>query len=213
MEMNNIYVEKFNQFKEWVDNMDVSDWNKESLFAIFSSLAEKEGHEMRLHLASDENGSGDISYFYFDDNDGGGDREMEMHLAVSPTPTGVWELFLLMSASYLMPYCWHGGYNVHYFVFCEDDLRHAGMELGRGHTPMANLDLDSVIGSYDLLPQVTISEGQEQGTYTADIYCCLWNDWEGLKRVHCRLSLKDGIVTVEYGPSFVIYSYDCGLRF
>ena len=213
METKNIYVEKFNQFKEWVDNVDLSNWNKESLFAIFSSLAEKDGHEMRLHLASDGNGSGDISYFFFEDCGGEEDRDIEKYLTVSPTPMGAWELFLLKSASFLMPVFWHGGYNIHYFVFCEDDLRHAGMELDRGHAPMANLDLDPIIGSYDLLPHVTLSEGQEHGVFSADIYCCLWNDWVGLERVHSRLSMKDDIVTIKHDPAFVIYSYECGLRF
>lgn len=213
METRNIYVEKFNQFKEWVDNVDLSNWNKESLFAIFSSLTETEGHDMRLHLASDGNGSGDISYFYFEDREGEMDRDIEKYLTVSPTPMGIWELFLLRSASFLMPVFWHGGYNVHYFVFCEDDLRHAGMELDRGHTPMANFDLDPIIGSYDLLPHVTFSEGHEHGTFTAEIYCCLWNDWCGLIQEHYRLSAAKDEIEIRQLPSFVIYGYDCSLRF
>lgn len=215
MEQYNEYIEKFNQFKEWVDSSNLSSWkkNRKNLFDIFSSLTEKDGHEMKLHLASGERGIGDVSYFFFEDSKGEVDREIEKYLSVSPTPMGAWELFLLKSATYIMPYFWHGGYERRYFVFSEEDLRKAGSRFGSDNTHLEIRDLSAIVDAYDLRPKVVEDVTVPPGDLKADIYCCLWNDWQGLVQEHCRISVTNGNIELKRLPSFVIYSYRCMVMF
>lgn len=206
--MDNIFVDKFNQFKHWMEGSNLSEWDSESLFAVMTSVKERDGYEMRLHLASEANGSGDNSYFYFEDRNGEEDREIEKYLTVEPTQMGAWELYLLKMSYTQMPCFWHGGYNMCDYIFRAEDLIEAG---GMGETPIKDRDLLEICEQYDLTPDVVMSS--ESGTSFADVFCCLWNDWRGLYREHCRVVFKDRSTSIETEQPFVIYRYDCRIFF
>lgn len=48
----------------------------------------------------------------------------------------------------------------------------------------------------------------------ADVYCCYWNDWEGLVREHVKIKFNpDGTASAGFPDHFTFYKYDCGVLF
>lgn len=194
-----------------VKTKDIKD--KGELFNRAKAISLKPGYKLGLHIA-DENTPdiGDESYFFLYDSNGGEHRiyksrinpdELDTSLInVAPTAMGAWQLYLLITSPTIMPVFWHGGYNVRKFIFSVDDLKTI--------EPIQNLDLTTLNHDGLLLPVVTMSNDGK----TADVYCCYWNDWQGLVREHVQVTFNtDGSASMGKPDQYVFYKYDCGICF
>ena len=194
-----------------VKTKDIKD--KGELFNCAKALSLKSGYKLGLHIA-DENtpAIGDESYFFLYDSNRVEHRigksrinpdELNTSLInVAPTAMGAWQLYLLITSPTIMPVFWHGGYNVRKFIFSVDDLK--------AIEPIQNLDLTTLNHDGLLLPVVTMSKDGK----TADVYCCYWNDWQGLVREHVQVTFNpDGSASMGKPDQYVFYKYDCGICF
>lgn len=125
------------------------------------------------------------------------------------TCVGAWQLFLMANAFHLLPAIWHGGYQHYDYVFCENDLY--------GISELQGRDIQRLVDNNTIEPQVSISKNKVGGEtkFFADIYCCYWNDWQGLVCGHYRLMMnEDGcferIFTMDQN---VLHQYNCGIIF
>lgn len=59
-----------------------------------------------------------------------------------------------------------------------------------------------------LLPDVVVSKDGK----TADVYCCFWNNWDGLVREHVRMTFQpDGSAIIGKSDQYVIYDFNCSI--
>lgn len=194
-----------------VKTKDIKD--KGELFNHAKALSLKSGYKLGLHIA-DENTPdiGDESYFFLYDGNGVEHKiyksriipdELDTSLIkVAATAMGAWQLYLLITSPTIMPVFWHGGYNVRKFIFSVDNLKTI--------EPIQNLDLTTLNHDGLLLPVVTMSNNGK----TADVYCCYWNDWQGLVREHVQVTFNpDGSASMGKPDQYVFYKYDCGICF
>lgn len=125
------------------------------------------------------------------------------------TCMGAWQLFLLANAVHVLPFIWHGGYESYDYVFCEKDLYGLRELVGR--------DIPKLIENYPIEPKISLSRKKVGGETKifADIYCCHWNDWEGLALDHYRVIMsEDGcferIFTMD---QTILHHYNCGMMY
>lgn len=161
---------------------------------------------LKLQLASDENGHGDISRFQlFDVYDIYEEpicqeNDIIYELDVDRSVYGAWEVFLFSKARNLLPTYWHGGYNEETLLFDVQDFNLIMSQ--RGHCQ------DIILRGDDLQPRV-YSEGER-----TIVECCIWTEWGGLFRESYSM-IYDGnrIVDFQLLKRENIYQYDCGILF
>lgn len=187
--------------------------DKGELFYRAKALSLKSGYKLGLHIADETTPDiGDESFFYIYD-----DTEIEHNIYKSriwseetdtslfnvvPTAMGAWQLYLLITSPTIMPVFWHGGYIVRDFIFSLEDLENI--------EPIKSLDFTTLNHDGLLLPNVRLDKDGK----SADVYCCYWNDWEGLVREHVKIKFNsDGTASAESPDHFTIYKYDCGILF
>lgn len=187
--------------------------DKGELFNCAKALSLKSGYKLGLHIA-DENTPdiGGKSYFFLYDSNGVEHRiykslmnpdDVDTSLInVAPTSMGAWQLYLLITSPTIMPVFWHGGYNVRSYIFSTEDLKTI--------EPIQQLDLTTLNHDGLLLPDVVVSKDGQ----TADVYCCYWNDWQGLIREHVRVAFHtDGSASIGKPDQYTFYKYNCGICF
>ncbi len=154
--------------------------------------------EVYLHIATVGNGLGDNSWFYI------GNIEEEQ----SPTNAAVatccemtaWQLYLLESATHILPSFWHGGYSNRKYIFYPKDILYYKSLIGPKAAEFAKND--------ELLPSVIVSNSY------AFVRCTYWNDWAGLVRETKRIEFSDSkVVSTKTIKKENIYKYDCGILF
>lgn len=217
-ESKNIYSFKAKEFHELLSSSVTksSGKNKSEVFRSLSSIRLSSGYELGLRLAQ-FGGSGDVSSFYIYDNAGNVDKDIIKYLHSDSSAMGAWQTYLLMTSSTVMPVYWHGGYNVRKFIYEKNDVHKIKALKGK--------DLSDLVEQKILLPDVQIKKVsgisdtsskmlQESVQFEADIFCCYWNEWEGLVREHSKVLINDSKVeNYSFIDKFVIYPYKCDILF
>jgi hypothetical protein len=175
----------------------------DAVFYDLDALSLEEGYHMGLRTA-EQSGMGDESNFYVYDKNNQEDRDLLKYIHVDETPMGAWQIYLLMTSPTLLPTFWHGGYIERTFILKGDELYDV--------KALNNYDLSDLLKQKMLYPEVEFEMNSD--IKTAQIYCCYWNEWEGLVREHIEIQLQNGKVTsYEEKGKFVIYKYHCGIYF
>lgn len=187
--------------------------NKGELFNYAKGLTLADGYSLGLHVASEKTHDiGDESRFFIYDGNG---KEYPLHksrldldevdckfLHVAQTAMGAWELYLLMTSPTIMPVFWHGGYICRKFIFSYQDTKKI--------KPITDYDFSILDKDGILLPSVILLPDKT----SSEVYCCYWNDWEGLVREHAHVNFKyDGTASIKTVDKFTIFEYDCGVCF
>jgi hypothetical protein len=204
----NVYSIIGQQIHQWITECVLqadSTQDNGKLFDVAKSLKPLSDRHIGLHVAScdtadTENES--FLYFYSDSNKAEWDKEICRNLKVDNTAMGAWQLYLFMTAQAIMPVSGTGGYIRRTFIFDVRDLL--------AIQPIQFYDLSILASDGMLMPTVELSDDQAK----VDIYCCYWNDWRGLVREHAQVTFNaDGTAFCEALSEFVLYPYDCGIRF
>jgi len=199
----NNYIRMYNDFvreiKEITTSFDCTD--SKATIKSLPSLSLKGRRDLFIHVA-EQTGTGDNSYFYVDKDQR--TENLFNYLSVNNGLLGVWELYLLMSSSTIMPCFWHGAYNQRRFIFSGEQLAQIDAFNGR--------DISLVDKNAELSPSATLVESPGNAGATYEIKCCYWNDWNGLMRETVRITIDQGSVkSYEVVNDFPIYKYDCGM--
>jgi hypothetical protein len=213
-ESKNIYSFKAKEFhNRLLCSVTISDVkNKSEVFYSLSSIMLSSGYELGLRLPEKE-GTGDVSRFFVYDKYGKEDEDIVKYLHSDSSAMGAWQTYLLMTSSTVMPVWWHGGYIVRKFIYDKNDIYEIKALKGK--------DLSGLVEQKFLLPDIQIKKvsgipgtKQERGQFEADIYCCYWNEWEGLVREHSKVLINDSKVeNYSFIDKFVIYPYKCDILF
>lgn len=176
--------------------------NANAVFFDLDALSLENGYGMGLRLA-EQKGIGDVSNFYVFKNNIE-DRDLLKYIHVDETPMGAWQVYLLMTSQTQLPVWWHAGCIKRTFIWRDDDLYNI--------EPLRRYELSGLLKTDILTPSVEVEKGS--GLTTAQIYCSYWHDWQGLVREHIEIQMQNGQVTsYEKKDCFVIYNYNCGIRF
>ena len=201
----NIFASKAKDY-HWRIKVNLDSLKKKGNDAVFydlDALSLEEGYHMGLRTA-EQSGMGDESNFYVYDKNNQEDRDLLKYIHVDETPMGAWQIYLLMTSPTLLPTFWHGGYIERTFILKGDELSDV--------KALNNYDLSDLLKQKMLYPEVEFEMNSD--IKTAQIYCCYWNEWEGLVREHIEIQLQNGKVTsYEEKGKFVIYKYHCGIYF
>ncbi len=188
---------------------------------------------VNIHVA-ENNGSGDFSWFYFSSDMDKDFREeycarngyditrldferykdyvhpycvaenFIRRVRVPHSIEGYWQLFLLNSASYVLPKFWHACYDCRDYIFSYEDLK--SIE-GWSRKPIG-LNPAVLFATYDILPSVELTE------YGAIVNYCYWTNWGGLIRETVRFEASCGKVSrQEVARKRTLFYYDCGILF
>jgi len=175
----------------------------DAVFYDLDALSLENGYHMGLRIA-EQKGMGDESNFYVYGQNDEEDRDLLKYIRVDGTPMGAWQVYLLMTSPTLLPTFWHGGYIERKFILQEKDLYDI--------EPLKCYALTDLTKGDMLYPSVETKHNSD--ALVADIYCCYWNEWEGLVREHVEAQICNGKV-ISYGEKgkFVIYKYHCSIYF
>jgi hypothetical protein len=188
------------EFHDFLRNMVVKE-NKP--YSIFEKLDELHlvWYNLKLHIATSHALEiGDNSYFVFDNTERASTTDVFANIKAQSSAKSAWQIYLLYTASSVMPVFWHGAYYLRRFIFDEADLNDI--------TPLQYTDLKILSIDNMLLPKVEISSDKKK----AGIYCTYWNEWQGLVREHIVLSFnEDETMSLEKEEHSILYKYDCGI--
>lgn len=166
-------------------------------------------NKVNVHIANHESlGMGDESYFFIGDEDNQ-ETKIYKHIIAEPSIEAAWQIYLLFTASTVMPVFWHGGYIVRKFIFDESDLNN--IEAGfNGTKPLLCHDIRRLSTANLLLPEISLSSNGR----VADVCCTYWNDWSGLVRDHVQITfLRNGKIRLTQIEPLTLFEYDCGILF
>lgn len=116
-----------------------------------------------------------------------------------------WQIYLLTTASTVLPAFWHGNYRNRQYVFSKSDISNL---LGYYRENIfSKVDVSNIAD--DILPRVELIGNM------AKVRCCYWNDWEGLVRETVSINFNDrkNIRINEEIESEVLYEYNCGIKY
>lgn len=175
----------------------------DAIFYDLDALSLEDGYHMGLRIA-EQNGMGDESNFYVYSQNDEEDKDLLKYIHADETPMGAWQIYLLMTSPTLLPTFWHGGYIERTFILKGDELYDI--------KALNNYDLSGLVKQKMLYPEVVFEMNSD--IITAQIYCCYWNEWEGLVREHIQIQISNRkVVSYEEKGKFVIYKYHCGIYF
>ena len=134
-----------------------------------------------------------------------GDEKLDVkHLRVKQTKMAAWQLYLLSRISTVLPYSWHGGYNMRTFIFSASVIDKI--------FPLKFQDLSELAAQNLFEPSVEVKEKNGKGC-TMLVRCCYWNDWEGLVKEESTIRIEgDRCVSFE-SERTNLFKYDCGIWF
>lgn len=124
------------------------------------------------------------------------------HLRVKQTKMAAWQLYLLSRISTVLPYSWHGGYNMRTFIFDASVIDKI--------FPLKFQDLSELAAQNLFEPLVEVKEKNGKGC-TMIVRCCYWNDWQGLVKEESTIRIEgDHCVSFESNRTN-LFKYDCGI--
>ena len=201
----NIFASKAKDY-HWRIKVNLDSLKKKGDDAVFydlDALSLDDGYHIGLRIA-EQKGMGDESNFYVYDQDNQEDKDLLKYIRVDETPMGAWQVYLLMTTPTLLPTFWHGGYIARTFILQGEQLYDVDA--------LRYYSLSDLTKQEILKPRVEVDK--QSDTLTANIYCCYWNEWEGLVREHIRMQIRNKkVVSYEDKGKFIIYKYHCGIYF
>ena len=175
----------------------------DAVFYDLDALSLEDGYHIGLRTA-EQQGMGDESNFYVYGKDNDEDKDLLKYIHLDETPMGAWQIYLLMTSPTLLPTFWHGGYIERKFILQEKDLYEIEV--------LSCYSLSDLKARNMLYPDVEVKRNGD--ILTASVYCCYWNEWEGLVREHVEIQVCNGKVTSYEGKGkFIIFKYHCGIYF
>ena len=175
----------------------------DAVFYDLDALSLEDGYHIGLRTA-EQQGMGDESNFYVYGKDNDEDKDLLKYIHLDETPMGAWQIYLLMTSPTLLPTFWHGGYIERKFILQEKDLYEIEV--------LSCYALSDLKARNMLYPDVEVKRNGD--ILTASVYCCYWNEWEGLVREHVEIQVCNGKVTsYEEKGKFIIFKYHCGIYF
>ena len=175
----------------------------DAVFYDLDALSLEDGYHIGLRTA-EQQGMGDESNFYVYGKDNDEDKDLLKYIHLDETPMGAWQIYLLMTSPTLLPTFWHGGYIERKFILQEKDLYEIEV--------LSCYALSDLTARNMLYPDVEVKRNGD--ILTASVYCCYWNEWEGLVREHVEIQVCNGKVTsYEEKGKFIIFKYHCGIYF
>lgn len=134
-----------------------------------------------------------------------GDEILDVkHLRVKQTEMAAWQLYLLSRISTVLPYSWHGGYNMRTFVFDASVIDKIFQ--------LKFQDLSELTAQDLFEPSVEVKEKSKQGC-TMLVRCCYWNDWKGLVKEESTIRIEgDRCVSFDCNRTN-LFKYHCGMFF
>ena len=175
----------------------------DAVFYDLDALSLEDGYHIGLRTA-EQQGMGDESNFYVYGKDNDEDKDLLKYIHLDETPMGAWQIYLLMTSPTLLPTFWHGGYIERKFILQEKDLYEIEV--------LSCYSLSDLKARNMLYPDVEVKRNGD--ILTASVYCCYWNEWEGLVREHVEIQVCNGKVTsYEEKGKFIIFKYHCGIYF
>ena len=201
----NIFSAKAKDY-HWRIKTNLDSLKKKGDDAVFYDLDElslEDGYHIGLRTA-EQQGMGDESNFYVYGKDNDEDKDLLKYIHLDETPMGAWQIYLLMTSPTLLPTFWHGGYIERKFILQEKDLYEIEV--------LSCYALSDLKARNMLYPDVEVKRNGD--ILTASVYCCYWNEWEGLVREHVEIQVCNGKVTsYEEKGKFIIFKYHCGIYF
>lgn len=162
---------------------------------------------LKIHFAQHV-GRGDNSWFYIDI--GHSTKALENRLLIEKVAAecsemSAWQIYLLTTASTVLPAFWHGDYENRQYVFSKSDI--SNLPGFYRENIFSKVDVSNIAD--DILPEVELVGNM------AKVRCCYWNDWKGLVRETVSINFNDrtNIRINEEIESEILYKYDCGIRF
>ena len=200
----NLFASKAKEYHLRIKNLEsLKKKGYDDVFYDLDALSLEDGYHMGLRTA-EQSGMGDESNFYVYDKNNQEDRDILKYIHVDETPMGAWQVYLLMTSPTLLPTFWHGGYIERTFILKGDELYDV--------KALNSYDLSDLLKQKMLYPEVVFETNS--GIITAHVYCCYWNEWEGLVREHIELQINNGkVISYKDKGKFVIYKYHCGIYF
>lgn len=229
MNKSTLYITKAKEYCNLLHEFAGGNKDYDRLFDILDCLKLESNYTLALHLANDDFGIGDVSWFYCyeGDNDIYRDRfnypdrdknedfwqcfgnlsefEIFNHLTVEKTEMGAWQAFLLSIALSQLPCCWHGAYRKRDLIFSNEDI------IRNGWSALSSLRQqkeDDIIFPEDIIIPKVWFEGN-----TAHVISCYFNMWEGIVRITSTL-LFDSNRVVDFKTVNIdtLWKYNCRLK-
>ncbi len=188
-------------------SMAKSEYGLESdLHRVLRHISIPDNMTLKLRLATDENGSGDVSRFLlFEKGNSSADpicqeEDIIYKMNVEKSVYGAWDIYLFSKARHLLPTYWHGAYNEETLLFDEEDFNLIMSQRGRCR--------DIIFRGDDLKPKVYFDDN------TAFVESCIWSEWGGLFRETYAIEFSGShINSFDMIKRDCIYLFDCGIRF
>lgn len=162
---------------------------------------------LKIHFAQHV-GRGDNSWFYIDT--GHSTKALEKRLLIEKVDAAysemsAWQIYLLTTASTVLPAFWHGDYENRQYVFSKSDI--SNLSGFYRENIFSKVDISNIAD--DILPGIELIGN------IAKVRCCYWNDWKGLVRETVSINFNDkkNIRINKEIESEVLYKYNCGIRF
>ena len=147
---------------------------------------------------------GDNSGFYIDT--GHSKKALKKRLLIEKvgatcSEMSAWQIYLLITASTVLPAFWHGNYKNRQYVFSKSDI--SNLSGYYGENIFSKVDVLNIAD--DILPGVELIGNM------AKVRCCYWNHWKGLVRETVSINFSDrkNIRIDEEIESEVLYKYHC----
>ena len=176
------------------------------LHRVLRHISIPENMTLKLRLATDDNGFGDVSRFQLFEKSNTNtnpiceEEDIIYKMNVEKSVYGAWDAYLFSKARHLLPTYWHGAYNEETLLFDEEDFNLIMSQRGRCR--------DIIFRDDDLKPKVYF-DGD-----TAFVESCVWCEWGGLSRETVKM-VFDGnrVIGFNYEGRKNLYMYDCGIMF
>ena len=162
---------------------------------------------LKIYFAQENVGIGDNSWFYIDTGHSIKTlkkRTLIEKVGAACSEMSAWQIYLLTTASTVLPAFWHGNYGNRQYVFSKSDISNlSGFFKGN---IFSKVDVSNIAD--DILPGVELIGSM------AKVRCCYWNDWKGLVRETVSINFNDKKkICISEIESEILYKYDCGIRF
>ena len=223
------YITKAKEYCDLLQEFSEGNNEYDRLFDVLDCLKLDSNYTLALHLANDNNGIGDVSWFYCyeGDNDIYRDRfnnpdrdiddvffqcfgnlsefEIFNQLSVEKSEMGAWQAFLLSISLSQLPCCWHGAYRKKKLIFTNEGK--IWKELSALNNLGRHKEVDFTIPEEDLIPEVWLEANMAYVRY------CYFNMWKGIVRETTALQFdQNRVINFKIVKSETLWKYNCGLK-
>jgi len=218
-ELDNEYARIWGEFHDCLEKLprDKAKVDASEVLNTLTSLSMAPGFRLGLEWASGEWRSSEYNSNFFTCAEGRyvvpilpllitkGKVDPLKGLRVTPDACGVWQYYLLKNASRHLPAIRYGErYHCNYVMSVNDCLKIEQLE---------DRDLRDLT-TLGIIPPSVVIEEQSSNKMVASVYCCYWNEWDGLVREQTQITVVDNEVTsAKVISTVVLHQYNCGIMF